>query len=782
MKALLSIFALLAGFVLAHATEHDIIQAEMNPGPVSVLVLKGDKNESARLLKLAPRLISLEKVVISGFTDEVNAANTVGAVAGCNQVREIEFRNCSMQKLPVNLRMLTQIRTFTSVGSTIADGEQFYNTIADMPNVQQVNITGNDFRSLPRSFSRLRVMQNISLINEDLMLANGYDRNTKTNDELRVSDSVQFGFGDDILNLSYTCYNDEACAAHLQMFRDVLQGAYRQSNVFYMPASTRAFHKQHPLVKPPVKGMDIYPDVFTYSAMTGSQLEYGSGTKISIPPMAFEDANGSPVTGNVDITYREFRDPVDILLSGIPMKYDSAGTTGDFESAGMFEINASQNGTEVYLRNNQQVAIDFAVVDTASTFNFYRLDEQNGWQYLESPGSVEQEMIPAVSEVRSPLTSAVQYYISNIWEAAARPLTRDTTSFDRRYSDTAYLGMVKYQSNEDEYYYRNKREASSKLYLRKHGSGDDYTLVRIAGVKTYNKNPELNVYDGYYWKIDGKMSGAQLRTEYGRKTGINDCRIIQEGGEYFMELKYSWGFKRIKAEPVKMTRNKKASYLGDQTKDHLFRQYTKRLNYRRNKHAKDINQHVVNYKREVKRATRDSVRVFERTKPVMIDSEQTMVFTGWNTYVNAERERTMTAQQRAWKATGNVYQALTVSGMGVYNCDQVRRLVNPVRAVTTKVKAAGVAIVPFIIYVIDKARNMVLTYSGNGGGGVPITYGKNATNSLLMVDGTGSLYMSTPEQFNTGVENGNGDSFEGQLISGPDANPETVRQAVFGEE
>jgi hypothetical protein len=75
---------------------------------------------------------------------------------------------------------------------------------------------------------------------------------------------------------------------------------------------------------------------------------------------------------------------------------------------------------------------------------------------------------------------------------------------------------------------------------------------------------------------------------------------------------------------------------------------------------------------------------------------------------------------------------------------------------------------------------MVLTYSGNQGGGVPITYGKNATNSLLMVDGTGSLYMSDSTQFRNGIDSGNGEEFEGTMISGPMATPETVRQAMFG--
>lgn len=778
MRAIAFTLAFFAGIVLVHATESDIARAENDPSSVTTLILNGQSNEAARLLKIAPKLVNLTSVIIDGYTSEATASNAVASVAACNKVREISFRNCRLEKLPSDLRMLTQIRTFTSENSEVKDGEQFYNAIGDMPNVENVNVTGNDFRELPKSFSRMRVMKNISLVNQDLQLASGYELNTKSPAQLESRDSVQFGFGDDVLNLSYTCYNAEACKAHLQMFRDVLQGAYRPSNVFYTPLQSRVFHKQHPLVKPPVKGLDVFPDVYSYNAMTGTELRYGSGTKISIPENAFEDANGAPVTGNVDITYREFRDPVEIALSGIPMKYDSGGVVGDFESAGMFEINASQNGNEVFLQDGKKIGMNFAVVDTASTFNFYRLDEQKGWQYIENTGKTEQEVVPVTDSIvgKSP---AVNYYLQNIWEAAAATLTEDTTSFDRRYADTSYLATRKYVGVKDEYYYKNRQKASSNLYLRKYGSGADYTLVRIAGVKYYNGNPEINAYNGYYWKIDGKQTGAQIRMEYGRNTGINDCRVINEAGQYFLELKYAWGFKRIKAEPVKMDGHHKAESISDKTSERLFSQYSKRLNQRRMKFMRDINRTVAVHLKYVKRAQQDSVKVYERTKPMMVDSEMEYEFNPWNSYVRAEQERTMTDQERAWRATGNVVQTLQLSGMGVFNCDQTRRLVKPVNAVTKVVKAAGVAVVPFIIYVIDKARNMVLTYSGNGGG-VPITYGQNATNQLLMIDGAGNLFSTDNAQFNAGIQNGNGAEFEGQKVSGPMSTPQTVREAVFG--
>ncbi|HTF03263.1 MAG TPA: hypothetical protein VK826_04525, partial [Bacteroidia bacterium] len=755
MKALVFSLMFCTGVLTCTARETSLAEAEKNPAIVTSLVLNGANNEAARLLKLAPRMTALTEVIIDKVNDGATATELVASTAACNTVTSVQFRNCTFERLPANLKMLGNVRSFTSDNTRVNDEEHFYHAIGDMPNVENVRVIGSDFRSLPKSFTRMRVMKNVSLVNQDLQLARGFDLNTKRPEELAVSDTVQFGFGADALNLDYTCFNAEACFAHLQMFRDVLQGAYRASNTFYTPLQQKIFRKHHPLVKPPVAGMDVYPDVYSYSAMTGTSFEYGSGTKISIPEMAFEDANGSPVTGNVNITYREFRDPIDIVLSGIPMKYDSAGTSGDFESAGMFEINASQNGTEVYLKDGKKIGVDFAVVDTATGYNFYRLDEKNGWQYLESTGAVEQEMVPVQDSVQAGLSKATSYYLEKMRSTVVTPITEDTTSFDRRYADSTYLGIWKYEKAEDKMFWKAKRKASSHLYLRKCASGKDYTLVRVMSVQYYSGNPELNAYSGYYWKIDGKFNSQSLGMEYGKKTGINDCRIINEGGEYFIELKYYWGFKRVKAEPVGMDDHRKPKTLSDRTKENLFAKYTTRLNNRRNKLKRQTAKVVKNHDRSVERASKDSLRVYNNTRKLMVKEEAAMAYPDWKQYVVSEKQRTMTAQERAWQATGSVYQALTVSGMGVFNCDQVQRLVKPVQTVASKVKAAGVAVIPFIIYVIDRARNMVLTYTGNQGGGVPITYGKNATNSLLMVDGTGSLYVSDSTQFRNGINTGN---------------------------
>jgi hypothetical protein len=102
------------------------------------------------------------------------------------------------------------------------------------------------------------------------------------------------------------------------------------------------------------------------------------GSLITIPKNAFIDSLGNEVTGKVNLSYREFHHPAEIILSRIPMTYDSAGTRYHFESAGMFEIDAKQNGKKLRIAAGKSIAVNLASLDTAQTkFNQYYMGNTN---------------------------------------------------------------------------------------------------------------------------------------------------------------------------------------------------------------------------------------------------------------------------------------------------------------------------------------------------------------------------------------------------------------------
>lgn len=122
---------------------------------------------------------------------------------------------------------------------------------------------------------------------------------------------------------------------------------------------------------------------FVVDASKGGLFMNENGSIINVPGFAFLDSAGNKVSGKVELRYKEFHDPAKIFMAGIPMTYDSAGARFHFESAGMIEITAFQNG--IQLHTNPDSAIHVAMVSDSDEerFNTYYLDTvAKNWKYI----------------------------------------------------------------------------------------------------------------------------------------------------------------------------------------------------------------------------------------------------------------------------------------------------------------------------------------------------------------------------------------------------------------
>jgi hypothetical protein len=127
-------------------------------------------------------------------------------------------------------------------------------------------------------------------------------------------------------------------------------------------------------IHPPIKQAQVPFSEFEVDAVKGDTIFYNSGSVLIFPSDAFVDKEGKLITGKVNIQYREFIDPVDFFLSGIPMNYDSAGLNYTFESAGMCEITALQKGNPVFVNQKRKPEINIASDNTDPAQNLYYLD------------------------------------------------------------------------------------------------------------------------------------------------------------------------------------------------------------------------------------------------------------------------------------------------------------------------------------------------------------------------------------------------------------------------
>jgi len=143
--------------------------------------------------------------------------------------------------------------------------------------------------------------------------------------------------------------------------------------------SDEDFDEKISTIQPPIAALQPTLSEYTVNAKKGKTISAGVDTKIIIPPNAFVGRNGNVITGEVDIQYREFKNPLDIFLSGIPMTIEENGKKEFFQSAGMVEFRANQNGEEIFPNpDGEPIIIEISSSQTDKDFNLYTLDESSG--------------------------------------------------------------------------------------------------------------------------------------------------------------------------------------------------------------------------------------------------------------------------------------------------------------------------------------------------------------------------------------------------------------------
>ncbi len=152
------------------------------------------------------------------------------------------------------------------------------------------------------------------------------------------------------------------------------------------------------VVRPPLQKLEIEKEKFTIATNIEQEIVTKKGSKITIQPNSFVDANGVQIEGNVEIEFREFHSIEDLIRSGIPMYHESNGQSGYLSTAGMCEIKGTANGTEVFIHPERPVFIDLQTEYTGTEeVGFYELNEETGeWTEMGAPTPVQD---PKLAEI-----------------------------------------------------------------------------------------------------------------------------------------------------------------------------------------------------------------------------------------------------------------------------------------------------------------------------------------------------------------------------------------------
>jgi hypothetical protein len=140
--------------------------------------------------------------------------------------------------------------------------------------------------------------------------------------------------------------------------------------------------EEAPYIKPPFPNLDLPFTIFRAQADRDNKFDLPNGGHLKVPANAFVDANGQPITGEVELRYREMHNETDVFLTGIPMEFDSSGRQ-QLETAGMFELRGAQNGQDIFVREGAKMEVRLASFTPENNFNAYFLDEKaRNWKSL----------------------------------------------------------------------------------------------------------------------------------------------------------------------------------------------------------------------------------------------------------------------------------------------------------------------------------------------------------------------------------------------------------------
>ena len=91
-----------------------------------------------------------------------------------------------------------------------------------------------------------------------------------------------------------------------------------EKDVFFEKTLTPILKNEVSFINPPIKGLNVPKESFTVNAKLGDTLFDKSGSILIFPKNSFVDASGNIIKGDVKVEYREFSDPFDFFVSGIP--------------------------------------------------------------------------------------------------------------------------------------------------------------------------------------------------------------------------------------------------------------------------------------------------------------------------------------------------------------------------------------------------------------------------------------------------------------------------------
>jgi hypothetical protein len=487
-----------------------------------------------------------------------------------------------------------------------------------------------------------------------------------------------------------------------------------------------SYKEDKPCIVPPIKGKDKNFSNYIIDANKTETITHSTGSKVTIPKGSMVDKNGNAVSGDVEIRYREFHDQVEILLSGIPMTYDSLNTTYTFESAGMVQIFGYQNGEEVFVNPNKPIKVEMQSRYEGTKYNLYELDTvQRNW-VNKGKDEVRSEQLKVKNTSVDIIANGVS---SNEVEAKQAYKVKEQK---REELVAVQQGVKKLEKTEP---IKPKQVDDSKFHF-------DIAVDQ-------REFPEIAVYQGMLFEV---LPGENISPKDAEKQW-NDIELKQTDtkNQYLVTLRRPKEERLFKVQPVfKGEDLAKANKVFEQK----FAEYSKKLDVRKTEEAQKQKEFE-----EAKAKWEEAKARLEAQQKAMAEARES----------NAQMN----------KQSAKIYRTFEVTRFGTWNCDTPVSPPSGKQVVARyKNKRTGAILAFPVLMLIEKARNAVFRLDGERIH--KLTYNPREETILIGFLPTGEMAIVRPIDFKN-IKMGSSDfEFEMDIINPDDLNEKELKQLILG--
>lgn len=470
--------------------------------------------------------------------------------------------------------------------------------------------------------------------------------------------------------------------------------------------------KQTKFINEPFEKIKVKNTTYKVDNAKGAEIKHSTGSKINIPKSSFVNKKGEEIKGEVEILYREIHDQAEIIASGIPMRYDSAGKEFTFESAGMFEIKGYQNGEPVFIKHDKPLTVEFNSKQTEDHFNQYYLDTvAKNWTYLKRDN-------PVVPTQLQPPNPAEQ--TSSVNASAVKK--KELKKLEQKY-EPAIAAIPKRIDSVKVVYTKkiDKLEKPSQPTKPNKSSGRPQFELDV----DYKEFPELSAFKNAVFEIGSESTNykpemkditwSSAEIEEGPKKGVN----------YVLVLKLRQRVEKLIVYPV-LTGNDFAE---------ASKKYEEKFEKYKVLQAKRV---ADEEKLKAEMEAKQEAYVAEKKK---LEEEYI------REKARIEKQKTDELNKDISKGgfIGVITRVFNISNFGIYNsdCAQIPGpvVMNPIYS------HEGKTLSPYTVYLIEANRNLVFNLAE----GSSIKFNKGTAYTMCLIAGR-DVYVVSKEEFASAVE------------------------------